>query len=238
MDLEHFKKLTLNWLKDAIEIENLFSDLMEKLPADKLEQFLKFGAFGAIMIGEINPQKISYYQSIKVINWFSTIEGMMSINYVDFFKWMDSDRLLQSFEITQDLKKSLEILKKEWMNQHGSSQKFRLFFQRYISLEDQYEILNGVKIKTPQDNHLRPIKDIDEFTKFILTLRNRYIHNGEILDTFIDEMKRGSAKSMGFLGSGSFTQTVDGVLYNIIISYEEFELIMKRGFINYYYKLI
>lgn len=216
------EEIAYDILKPCFRKKLGFNQLIKKLGDKDRESFVWLGAFWAVMSG---MERKYYKQSTSLIIIFSVIESLDSPKrYQDFFTWLNSKRLEKYLSVSgHNVSGSLSQLKDEWKRTYGASEKFRWFFNNYVSKEDKEKILRKFEVKKKGDASLHKLGDVKqlsaEFSTFAISLRNKFVHRAKLIDVFSPPM---------------LVFPSEGYVVKIGLSFSELEEIIKRAFVRYF----
>ena len=100
-----------------------------------------------------------------VLILFGLVENVMyEHKYCDCYSYLKS-------KASKDC--NIEEILEEWRTLYGESEKIRIFFDRFISVKEQDEIINALK----KDQKWKGVDTLASFVKRVTKYRNEFVHS-------------------------------------------------------------
>jgi hypothetical protein len=213
-------------LKHCFKNKKDFDKFVRGLTIEDRTKFLKLSAFWYIMGDQ---PKIPYKQTQSFIIAFSVIEALYTKNdYQQFYNWLGGKKLKNKIsELHGDVAGALVVLKDEWKKVYGSTEKLRKFIRENLSDEEKSPLLNYFTVKLGKEDKFRKIKNIDEFSEFLLLIRNAFVHNATIIDVLPD------SKS---IGSAAIGRLSEDYAFKTSMPFESIDYLFKMAFVRFFKK--
>lgn len=170
-----FKENGSDYQKIKEKFHEIFSDNPRE--RDRLAIYAHFYYF--ICTPNLNPSSnTKIREELQLVGVASLIEAMtveIDYEYKDFCDY---------FEDNFPGKNSIDnynLVKEEYRAAHGISKRIRNYFKEYISKEEAYSVINGIRVWDETNGKMIPMKkDTDELANFIYQMRSDFVHRAEM----------------------------------------------------------
>ena len=155
--------------------------------------------------------------SFKLIIMSSVIESLMSSEkFQEFDRWYFRECAVIIKEKVQqkNLDDAIKYLWQEYKSKHGAYQRFKKFFEFYLSEEEQQELLYGFRSLNNK------AVDINDIAKWLYQMRSDFVHKAECV--LLPEPLPNSTISLGHV--------IGGAPVNISIDVDHILSIFEKGF--------
>jgi len=188
---------------------------------DRKNKFLKIASSyyflvvgGKFIVESNSPDYIDYLDhTYKYIAIFAFIENLYTDKeYKEFYSWLESKKTNIKFPIKD--KEELDVLHKQYLSTHGSTQKAIRFFE---SLDNKTK-----KCITDNFQIIGNSNDTESFiylSKLLYQIRNNFVHNAEIISQF---------------NTGVTIHTIGGKLIKNNLDFEKMKMIFENGFLRFF----
>lgn len=158
-----------------------FDTLLEKIKAEDKLKIIRLGFFYYIITKEIG------HAAITLISIFSMMEATAQEKFRTFDQWLlakikKGENISLPICNNKSFKKVILSLQKEYFEKHGSSERVRIFIDKYFCVEDKKKFVSGFRIK---DKHSDiDYRSLDEKVRAIVDMlydeRSAFVHKGRL----------------------------------------------------------
>lgn len=192
---------------------------------EKKNKFLKIASFYKFLVVDgkfiVENDKSDPYLYIdyidhtyKYIALFSFIENLYTTEeYKDFYSWLKSKETKIQFPINDQ--SVLNVLYKQYLNLHGSTQKAIRFLES-LSDETKQSISGDFQIRKHGKTQSMPFF---ELAKLLYQIRSDFIHKANLV---------------AHLNCGTTMHTVNSKLIEDNLNFEKIKMIFEEGFLSFF----
>lgn len=162
------------WLKEVFMKHDYHPD-WSGLDEKKRNQLNELGFFYYHIASPYHEDDEDVRDELRIVVITSLMEAIMSTEpYEDFMSWL-------SKEIRDTISKSeLDSLKEKYLKQYGLTRKVREFINKYFLPADKAAILESLEVFDKAKRDWKPIKNLDEFTNILYTIRSEFVHSAQM----------------------------------------------------------